>query len=47
MKLHADYTIRNAYRQALFGLSKAGKTGSPVSSELKTRIEFLERIFDL
>lgn len=47
MKLNADYTIRNAYRQTMSLLNLDSSDEAPFSEELKGRLEFLERVFDL
>lgn len=47
MKLRPDHTIRNAYRQTVSLLNMDSSDGAPFSTELKQRIEFLERVFDL
>ena len=47
MKLRADHTIRNAYRQTISLLKMNASDDAPFSDELKSRVEFLERLFDL
>jgi hypothetical protein len=47
MKLRADQTIRNAYRQTVSLLNLDSRGSGQFSDELKSRIEFLERVFDL
>ena len=47
MKLRADRIIRSAYIETMDLLNRDSSENAPFSDELKSRIEFLERVFDL